>query len=72
MPHRPGTQGRNVATVSTAVVLPAASLPRLERAGSFVEEQRVCLVIEDDPDIPGLITAVLAGAGFAADCPERV
>ncbi|UKA70923.1 response regulator transcription factor [Arthrobacter sp. FW306-06-A] len=30
-----------------------------------MEEERVCLVIEDDPDIRGLITAVLAGAGFA-------
>jgi DNA-binding response OmpR family regulator len=29
-----------------------------------VEEQHVCLVIEDDPDIRGLITAVLGRAGF--------
>jgi two-component system, OmpR family, response regulator len=29
-----------------------------------LEEQSVCLVIEDDPDIRGLITAVLGRAGF--------
>jgi len=29
-----------------------------------VEEQQVCLVIEDDSDIRGLITAVLTRAGF--------
>jgi two-component system, OmpR family, response regulator len=29
-----------------------------------VEEHHVCLVIEDDPDIRGLIKAVLARAGF--------
>jgi two-component system OmpR family response regulator len=30
----------------------------------LVEEQHVCLVIEDDPDVRGLITAVLSRAGF--------
>ncbi|MEV8000959.1 response regulator transcription factor [Pseudarthrobacter oxydans] len=29
-----------------------------------MEEQQVCLVIEDDSDIRGLITAVLSRAGF--------
>lgn len=29
-----------------------------------MEEQHVCLVIEDDPDVRGLITAVLSRAGF--------
>lgn len=29
-----------------------------------MEEQHVCLVIEDDPDVRGLITAVLGRAGF--------
>ena len=29
-----------------------------------MEQQRVCLVIEDDADIRGLITAVLSRAGF--------
>ncbi|MDT0196957.1 response regulator [Arthrobacter sp. AB6] len=29
-----------------------------------MEEQSVCLVIEDDPDVRGLITAVLGRAGF--------
>lgn len=36
----------------------------IARAGGHVEEQSVCLVIEDDPDIRGLITAVLGRAGF--------
>jgi two-component system, OmpR family, response regulator len=30
----------------------------------LVEKQKVCLVIEDDPDIRGLISAVLGRAGF--------
>jgi len=29
-----------------------------------MEQQRVCLVVEDDDDIRGLITVVLSGAGF--------
>ena len=30
-----------------------------------MEEQHVCLVIEDDLDVRGLITAVLSRAGFS-------
>lgn len=30
-----------------------------------MKEQHVCLVIEDDPDVRGLIAAVLSRAGFA-------
>lgn len=35
-----------------------------------MEEQSVCLVIEDDPDIRGLITAVLGRAGFTVLAAE--
>lgn len=44
--------------------VPALDFWQVQEPGGQVEEQGVCLVIEDDPDIRGLITVVLGRAGF--------
>jgi DNA-binding response OmpR family regulator len=51
-------------------LIPAVDFSQSKKPGGQVQEQNVCLVIEDDPDIRGLITHVLGRAGFTVMAAE--